>query len=344
MKLFLVLGFVLYIGSVRAQSNADEPPVQAGEDVGNFSNQWGLPPKNDNSAQVGGVQMQQPFLNGSGCPNGTVGATLTPDNKTLSLLFDNYVVQAGQSVGVKKNVKQCTILVPVTSPPGFQFTIVKLDYRGFNSIPVNGRTRYVTIYSFIDAQTGQEMGKRIRRRFDFQGPLADNYVLSSDVAQKPFWSKCGSQIQLRIDTRAVAVTNQNNEDVMGTIDSIDSAVGTSAEYHLLWQVCNDSAGGGGVKPGWPTKPGHGGGKPPVGPIKPGWPPKNPGHDGGGNSGGSKPPGHGDGGKPPIWGGPNLPPPPVQDPCFGAQGEIVWDNNGQAWYAAYPGCKAVPNPG
>lgn len=280
MRLFLVLGFILYTGVVRAQSNGDEPPLQTGEDVGNFSNQWGEPPQNQNSAQVGGVQMQQPVLNGSGCPEGTVGVSLTPDNKTLSLIFDNYVVQAGQSVGLKKNIKQCTVFVPVSAPEGFQFTVVKLDYRGFNSIPMNGRTRYVTIYSFIDGLTGQEMGQRIRRRFDFQGPLAENYILSSDVAQKPFWSKCGSQVQLRIDTRAVAVTNSNNEDVMATIDSIDASMGTSAEYHLLWKSCSSTDGlqnkhshGGGWKPG-PPQPApkfpHPPGKPPGWPGKPGF--------------------------------------------------------------------------
>ena len=238
MKILFFLA-ILVLGTItQAQEDSlEEPPLQTGEDVGDFLNQIGAPPKNQNSAVVGGVQMSAPFLQGNGCPDGTVGAALTPDNKTLSLLFDNYVVLAGQSVGVKRSVKNCTLFIPVNVPAGFQFTVVKLDYRGFNSIPKNGRTRYVSIYSFLDGQNGKDVSRRVRRRTDFRGPLQENYIISSDVASKPIWSPCGSKVQLRVDTRAVAVSNGKNEDVMATIDSIDSAVGTSAEYHFLWREC-----------------------------------------------------------------------------------------------------------
>jgi hypothetical protein len=215
---------------------SQEPPLEAGEDVADFKKGPGAPPKNGNSKFFKGVKLKNPQTGGTGCPAGTVSATLTDDNKTLALLFDNYVVQAGSSAGVKKDTKNCLVTLPVEVPPDSQFAVVKLDYRGFNSIPKSGRTRYVTVYSVADATTGKQLGRRIRRRFDFQGPVQENYLISSDISAKPVWSACGKNVNFRIDTRATAASNGHGEDVMGTIDSIDASVGT--EYHLLWQSCS----------------------------------------------------------------------------------------------------------
>lgn len=217
---------------------SSDPGVQPDENVGNFSKGIGAAPKNKNSAKVKGlVKLKGPVVGGSGCPEGTVGVALTPDNKTLSLVFDNYIVQAGRSTGLKRDIKSCSITLPVEVPAGYQFAVVKLDYRGFNSIPKNGRTRYLTIYSFLDGNSGKQLGKRVRRQFGFKGPIDEEYVISSDVSSSPIWSRCGKSVNFRVDTRAAAVTNGKGDDVMGMIDSIDAAVGTSVEYHLLWQEC-----------------------------------------------------------------------------------------------------------
>ncbi len=212
--------------------------VQADEKVGAFNKGAGKAPKNNHSAKVKGVKLNRPHLGGSGCPEGTVGVTLTPDNKTLSVIFDNYIVQAGRSFNLKRDIKNCSVRVPVEVPAGYQFAVVKLDYRGYNSIPEKAKVSYLTIYSFTDIQTGKQIGRRIRRQYFFKGPLDEEYTLSSDVSSEPIWSSCGRAVQFGFDTRAIAATNGQGDDVMGTIDSIDASVGTSGvEYHLVWQAC-----------------------------------------------------------------------------------------------------------
>lgn len=228
-----------------------DPVLQGDEDVSDFIKGKGNGPANQGSALVSGVKLKKPLLGGTGCPEGTIGASMSPDAKTISLLFDNYIAEAGQSSGVKRDIKNCSVQLPIEVPAGYQMTIVKLDYRGFNSIPDGGRARYVTMYSFFDGQTNKQIGKRIRRNYIFNGPLEEDYTISSDVSNKPVWSACGKSLTFRLDTRAIAVTNEEGEDVVATIDSVDASVGTAVEYHLSWREC--STDGSGIKPK-PKKP------------------------------------------------------------------------------------------
>jgi hypothetical protein len=148
------------------------------------------------------------------------------------------MVQAGKSSGQKKDTKNCIVSLPLEVPAGFQVSIVKLDYRGFNAIPQNARTRYVTIYSFWDEFSRKQISPRIRRHYDFRGPLEEEYTISSDVSSHMMWSPCGKNLVFRIDSRASAKTNGQGEDVIGMIDTLDASVGSNVQYHLNWQSCN----------------------------------------------------------------------------------------------------------
>jgi len=218
---------------------SSEPALQPDEDVANFNKGKGGNPKNGNSVFHKDIKMKTPLVGGTGCPNGTVGAALTPDAKTLSIAFDEYIAEAGNSYGVKRDIKTCAVVVPIETPPGMQFMIVKIDYRGYNSIPKNARTRFVTIYSLLD-NDNKQIGKRLRRKYDFHGPLEEGYIISSDVSAKPVWSKCGKNVSFRIDTRAVAASNKKGDDTIATIDTVDASIGGgTVDYHLLWQTCAD---------------------------------------------------------------------------------------------------------
>lgn len=216
---------------------SEEPAIQPDESVADFVKGKGGNPKNGNSKFNKNIKLKTPSANGNGCPAGTFAAALTEDKKTLSVAFDNYSVQAGGSAGVKRDIKQCSITLPMEVPAGMQFTVVKIDYRGFNALTKGARTRYLTIYTFVDADTNKQVGKRVRRRVDFNGPLEAEYTLSSDVSSVPVWSKCGKNLNLKIDTRAAAAANKKGE-AMGTIDTIDAAVGgDNVAYSLNWREC-----------------------------------------------------------------------------------------------------------
>src|SRR3982750_1792818 len=50
-------------------------------------------------AHADDISLGQPGYGGTGCPGGSVSATLSPDAKSLSILFDQYQVEAGGDTG-----------------------------------------------------------------------------------------------------------------------------------------------------------------------------------------------------------------------------------------------------
>jgi hypothetical protein len=184
------------------------------------------------------VTLNSPTYSGSGCPADTVGVALTPDQKTLSVVFDAFVAQAGDSVGLKKDVKACKLIVPMNVPQGLQFTIVKLDYRGYNLVPEKAKNKYTATYLLTD-EKNRQMSWAVQKQFNFSGPLDDDYTVSNEV-QNLVWSPCGKNVKLNIKTRAVAMSNKAGEDAMATVDSLDMSVSnTQLGYHLQWRKCVD---------------------------------------------------------------------------------------------------------
>src|SRR3954468_8775829 len=84
----------------------------------------------------GGITLGQPIMGGTGCPAGSASAVLSPDGKSLSILFDQYTVQAGGTTGQQFDRKACSVAIPVHVPQGYAVSILQIDYRGFNALPV----------------------------------------------------------------------------------------------------------------------------------------------------------------------------------------------------------------
>ena len=87
------------------------------------------------AAYADDIALGEPGYGGTGCPAGTVDVTLSPDAKSLSLLFDEYQVSVGGSSGKSFDRKSCNIAIPVHVPQGLSVSILKIDFRGFNHLP-----------------------------------------------------------------------------------------------------------------------------------------------------------------------------------------------------------------
>ena len=73
------------------------------------------------------ISLGIPGYGGTGCPDGTVSATLSPDAKSLSLLFDQYQVSVGGTTGRSFDRRSCNIAIPVHVPQGLSVSILKID-------------------------------------------------------------------------------------------------------------------------------------------------------------------------------------------------------------------------
>ncbi len=81
------------------------------------------------------VQINGFTYGGSGCPAGTVGSMLSGDRTTLTLIYDEFIAQAGVGIAPKERRKNCQVNVKLHFPQGWQFSIFKADYRGHATLP-----------------------------------------------------------------------------------------------------------------------------------------------------------------------------------------------------------------
>jgi hypothetical protein len=180
-------------------------------------------------ASADDIYLGDPAYGGTGCPAGTASVTLSPDSKSLSILFDEYMAEAGGRKTMSR--KSCNIAVPVHVPQGFSVSVIDVDYRGFNSLPRGAQSRFSAEYFFA----GKRGPKFVK---SFRGPLDDEFLLESNLtATALVWSACGADVNLRVNTSMLVRTNRMRDMALATVDSADMNAGLV--YHLKWKRCGN---------------------------------------------------------------------------------------------------------
>lgn len=180
------------------------------------------------AAHAENMTLGEPGYGGTGCPGGSVSATLSPDATSLSLLFDEYIVEAGGDTGKKFDRKSCNIAIPVHVPQGISVSIIAIDYRGYNNLPPGADSQFNVEYFFAGAR-----GPTFTRKFT--GPKNEDYLIQNELkAQTIVWSKCGADVNLRTNS-SIRVNTKNNQQAMATVDTQD--VSAAIIYQLQWKKC-----------------------------------------------------------------------------------------------------------
>lgn len=173
------------------------------------------------------IRLGKPGYGGSGCPGGSADIILAPDKKSLSILFDEYYVEAGGKTGKSFERKTCNIAIPVRVPQGYSVSIIAIDYRGFNDLPSGARSTFDVEYFF--AGTG---GPRFQRTFT--GPRSKDYRIRNELqASALVWSACGASVNLR--TNSSIRVQSTGKQAVATVDSQD--VSAAIVYLLQWKRC-----------------------------------------------------------------------------------------------------------
>lgn len=175
------------------------------------------------------LQLGQPAYGGSGCPGGSASSVLSPDGTELSILFDQYIAEAGGASRKRVDVKSCNLAVPVRVPQGWSVAIFKVDYRGYTAVPVGGQSRFTVEYFWAGSR-----GPKVQRVF--AGPRNDGYTITDQLlASTLVWSACGADVNLRMNSTMMSQTNNRNDQTLATVDSVD--VSSGVIYHLQWRRC-----------------------------------------------------------------------------------------------------------
>ena len=180
-------------------------------------------------ASADDISLGLPGYGGSGCPGGSVSATLSPDGKSLSLIFDEYEVSAGGMTGRSYDRKSCNVAIPVHVPNGYSISVLSVDYRGYNHLPPRAMSQFNVEYFFAGGR-----GPAFRR--SFYGALDSDYFINNQlVAESLVWSPCGADVNLRTNS-SMRVNTYNNAEASATVDSED--VNAAIVYHLQMRRCS----------------------------------------------------------------------------------------------------------
>ena len=185
----------------------------------------------------GPVVFGSPQANGSGCPSGSVSTTLSPDQTSLSILFDKFIATAGGEAGQPRARAKCKVRVPVKVPRRYQAQIVKVDYRGFNSLSEGTASRITAVLGFDLNWFGWNLPiSRTKKKKTFSGPLTDVFEISGSLKTSQ-WTPCGRATTLVLDTELQAVSTNGEEASIG-VDSID-AITSPVTMTIKWRKCKN---------------------------------------------------------------------------------------------------------
>lgn len=175
------------------------------------------------------ISLGEPSYGGTGCPQGSAAAVLSQDGKSLSLLFDQYVVEAGGISGNLTARKSCNIAVPVHVPQGVSLSVFQVDYRGFNSLPPQSYSQFRVEYFFAGSK-----GPAYKKTF--AGAQQDFFFLSDLIPQNLIvWTPCGEDVILRSNSSLLVRTNRGFDEAFSSVDTADFNSGLL--YHIEWQYC-----------------------------------------------------------------------------------------------------------
>ncbi len=175
------------------------------------------------------IELGFPAYGGNGCPSGTASATLSPDASSLSIIFDEFITEAGPAAGRTINRKSCNIAVPVHVPNGYSIAVIAVDYRGYVGLPRSASARLQAEY-FFAGMTGPRFIQ------DFTGATDRDYTFSNELGVESLvWSPCGADVNLRVNASMMVRNTNRSLDAIATVDSADINAGLI--YHIQTRRC-----------------------------------------------------------------------------------------------------------
>lgn len=262
----LLLPLAAYLLSTAALNAYADPFPGADRDFGFRRGRGGFR-GNERSERPGRFQPGQLRHGGNGCPEGTMRVVFAPDNLSFTVLFDKFVADTTTNQNGRRDRMSCEAVLPIQIPEGQQMEITRVDYRGFVSIPQGGRGSLHSMFNFVEDEErvpgrpgfGRGRGRwrdkdRINIRYNFQGPLAENYEISTGTMNEGRGllqteiSPCGGEAQLKM-RNDVQVMSPAGQQGQLTVDSIDGSA--NAVYFVNWRSCQ-------ANPPPPPPPGPGG--------------------------------------------------------------------------------------
>lgn len=162
---------------------------------------------------------------GSGCPQGTVGQSISNDRQTFTLIFDSFVASAGPGVPLTEATKNCVITLNLHLAPGWTTWVQTVMRRGYVQLPAGSATGVTNAKMTPPSRVAPAMGNNgvdVSSNFKVSGPAAKDYVdfLSPVVTAHAPADVCNTVKPLTLSVQ-IQVPVPSGGQAQVTNDSID---------------------------------------------------------------------------------------------------------------------------
>ncbi|MGB1310431.1 MAG: DUF4360 domain-containing protein [Leucothrix sp.] len=182
------------------------------------------------AASVGHVTIEKVGYAGNGCPAGSASVVLANDKQSVSVLFDDYIAEAGGHGQRTFDRKKCDIAFSLNLPRGLSVSLINADYRGFTDLPRTARASFTRDYFFAGTR-----GPRLKKAW--RGNRSDDFLIKDQMGViGNVWSPCGADVILRSKTAATVRTRRGHEAMM-SVDSADMTSKTIFRYNFRYKAC-----------------------------------------------------------------------------------------------------------
>ncbi len=175
---------------------------------------------------------------GSGCPQGHVSVTLSPNGSAFSVLYDSFNLTVGDNIAQAQ--ANCSITLHLRKPKKLGFRVDNADFRGFVALDPG-----VTATQKVQVMAGPNHGhQQLSAEFGTQvwnGPMADNYILRAvrPTNNRPPVLDCvppKENTDIVINSQVNLAGGSNDRFGQFTVDSVDGLI--VQKFALTWIDCN----------------------------------------------------------------------------------------------------------
>lgn len=171
-------------------------------------------------------------VNGSGCPPGSAGISVLPDNTGFRVTYREFLARAGGSSDPVDFRKNCQLAVLVHVPQGFTFAVGSAEYRGRARLESGASALQRTNYYFQGSASNNYVDH------SFTGPFFDTWS-TYDVTPitELVYAPCGVfrnlniNTELRVDEGSTNANKTSSMSMRVTEGNVDTLV------HFHWKEC-----------------------------------------------------------------------------------------------------------
>ena len=176
---------------------------------------------------------------GSGCPSASVSSFHNSDWKSFTLAFESSTWAIGPGNPSTPRSRICVVQVRLRYPPGYQYTIYKVDFTGQATLDKGVKLTHQVDYQFVGETP------KVTLKAQLFGPFDGSYTLHDipyDILgnEALVWSPCSDPRALNLNSQLFLDNSMNPQGSGSTAASGDVIVHLTKTLHVYgmrWSKC-----------------------------------------------------------------------------------------------------------